>query len=169
MVASRERRAGLFRFVSQLGIRYRFSPIVRASKGTSSVKGGDRAPDGHVRTPDGEEKWLLEMFRGDRHHFILFSGTGKQRATTEDMDEMHKRFWDVFAASCFCETDLHALYAAEADAGPHLSDVDNKLHKTYGFEGPGYVFIRPDGYVACIASAPQVEEVIEWVTAYYQK
>lgn len=169
MVSSQERRARLFRFVSQLGIRYRFSSVVRASKGTSTVKGGDRAPDGRVRTPDGEEKWFLEMFRGDRHHFVLFSGTGAHRATPEDMDSMHNRFWDVFAACGFCETDLHALYASEADAGPHFSDVENKLHKIYGFERPGFVFIRPDGYVACIDSAPHLEEVMEWVKAYYEK
>lgn len=169
LVGSRERRAGLFRFVSQLGIRYRFSPLVRASKGTSTVKGGDRAPDGWVKTPDGEEMWFLEMLRGDRHHLVLFSGTGPRRATPEDMESAHKRFWEVFATSSFCETDMHSVYAADAGAGPHLSDVENKVHKTYGFEGPGYVFIRPDGYVACIDSAPQLKEMLEWVRVYYEK
>lgn len=169
LVGSRERRAGLFRFVSQLGIRYRFSPLVRASKGTSTVKGGDRAPDGRVRTPDGEEMWFLEMLRGDRHHLVQFSGTGPRRATPEDMESTHKRFWEVLATNSFCETDMHSVFAADADAGPHFSDVGNKLHKTYGFEGPGYVFIRPDGYVACIDSAPRLKEVLEWVRGYYGK
>lgn len=168
MVSSRERRARLFRFISQLGIRYRFSSVVRASKGTSTVKGGDRAPDGRARTPDGE-KWLLEMFRGDRHHLILFSGTGTQRATPEDMESVHKRFAEVFTTEGFEETDIHSLYTTDAEAGPRLTDVENNLHKTYGFEKPGYVLVRPDGYVACIDSAPRLEEMLDWVKAYCEK
>lgn len=168
LVSNRERRAGVFRFITQLGIRYRFSPITRASSGTWKVKGGDRAPDGKVGTGRGE-KWLSEMCEGDRHHLILFSGTRAQRIQPGEMDAVSARFEALFATTGLDKIRIHKVCAFGLGDETALSDLGDKLHDSFGFEGPGYVLVRPDGYVACLNVTSQLEEFFQWVKTYAEK
>src|SRR5690606_4048817 len=112
--------------------------------------GGDRAPDGKVTTPDGEERWLLDMCKGDRHHLILFSGLGAKCMEPEKMTSISVRLAEVFSSKDFGEVDIHKVYALDAGDESGLLDVQDLVHATYGFDEPGYAFIRPDDYVACI-------------------
>lgn len=166
MLSTRERRGTAFRFISQLGIRYRFSPITRASNGTLLVKGGDRAPDSKVRLRSGEEKWLSQLCEGEKHHLILFSGLKARSMKLDEMDAILARFDEIFSKSAFTDTKTHKVYASSVQHESGLSDVEDKLHGVFGFQAPGVVFLRPDGYVACIDFISQVKECIQWVKEY---
>jgi len=76
-MSSPKRRARAFRILSQLGIRYRSSPIVE--QGEPKLKHGPRAGD---RFPDapviarGHATWLHRELGGFRFHLLL-SGSGQ--------------------------------------------------------------------------------------------
>ena len=169
IIGTRENRARAFRFISQLGIRYRFSPITRASMGTLRVKGGDRAPDNKVKTADGKEKWLSELCEGDKHHLVLFSGTRLDKDQSNKFDAISTRFRDVFSQIDSDNTKVHQIYASGLTYDSGFSDVKDKLHKSFGFQDPGIALIRPDAYIACIDFASQQEELVQWITEYYRK
>ncbi|SPO03711.1 related to tetracenomycin polyketide synthesis hydroxylase tcmG [Cephalotrichum gorgonifer] len=169
LLSNPKNRQSAFRFITELGIRYRLSSITRSSMGTQLVKGGDRAPDGKVTTPDGEEKWLLETCKGDRHHLILFSGVGAQCMEPEEMESISVRLADVFAGKDFGEVDIHRIYALDAGDELGLLDVKDKVHAAYGFDKPGYVFIRPDTYVACIDFGSHLDDLVDWLNVYCEK
>ena len=67
LLASPERRRRAFRFVSQLGIRYRHSPAV-AGEQSGALQPGDRAPDGPLAS--GTVHALLARSPG--HHLLAF-------------------------------------------------------------------------------------------------
>lgn len=166
LMSTRERRAVAFRFISQLGIRYRFSPITRAARGTPLVKGGNRAPDGKVRLPNGEEKWLSQLCDGDRHHLILFSGTGGRSIQPDKVDTIAAQFKEIFSQTGLSNTEIHKVYSTGVEHVSDLSDVEDKLHGAFGFQEAGIVLLRPDNYVACIDFASQLQEFVQWVNDY---
>lgn len=168
LVSSRRRRTRFFRFVSQLGIRYRFSSITRASKGTPLVKGGDRAPDSRI-TIRGQQKWLSNLWEGDKHHLVLFSGAGARGIQPDEMDATSARFRAIFSQTGLDSTKIHKVHASAVGDESDLFDVEDRLHKLFGFEEPGYVLIRPDGYVACVDVASQSEDFVQWVERYWKK
>lgn len=169
MVSTRERRAAAFRFMSQLGIRYRFSPITRASSGTPLVKGGNRAPDGKVRLPGGEERWLSRLCDGDKHHLIVFSGAAARSVRPDKMDAIASQLSDTFSQTNFSDIKIHRVYAAGVEHESGLADVEDKLHGAFGFQEPGVVFLRPDGYVACIDFTSRLQELSRWVKKYCEE
>ena len=42
-------------------------------------------------------------------------------------------------------------------------DVDGFLHRRYGFDGPGYVLVRPDCHVEHIGLLSSTDEVLSWL------
>ncbi len=68
LLRSQGMRQRAFRFISQLGIRYRRSPIVRDTIGSGPIRAGDRAPDVQIG-----ETTLFALLRDPRHQ--LFTTT----------------------------------------------------------------------------------------------
>ncbi|MBS2028190.1 MAG: FAD-dependent monooxygenase [Deltaproteobacteria bacterium] len=72
VLASKSRRALLFRFISELRISYRDSSIV--STGTSfGLQGGDRVPDGPLTLPDGTPSTLHVQLQGPAPKLLVWS------------------------------------------------------------------------------------------------
>lgn len=161
--ANRRRRA--FRFVSQLGIRYRGSPIVgTASSWRGTLRGGDRAPDGALRTdPEeqgGRDTTLLGICSGPTHHLLLFTGT---KSSAVDIEELRITAGSFLVDEGSWVEVIQILadesYAAKPKIGVVAFDMDGKLHGLYGFEAPGYVLMRPDGHVAHIGNLTAIDEL----------
>ncbi|RFU35186.1 hypothetical protein B7463_g1102, partial [Scytalidium lignicola] len=155
----RERLRGRFRFISQLGIR-----------------GGDRAPDGKVKVVGRggaeEDVFLLNLCRGKMHHLVLFLGDDegvKKTGSTTNSGENEN-------SEAFCEENKELVHVIRI-IGPkgddneerngeeeeRYVDSEDTLRSRYGFQKePGYVLIRPDGYIAHIGTMSAFEELRTW-------
>ena len=158
----RGRRARMFRFMSELGIRYRHSPIVgTASNYNGPLHGGDRAPDATLQGADGPIS-MLGLCMGPAHHFILFSGTGS--AATDDSElQIHS---DSFIKANANLAKTHKVFTQKSLKSSGYLDEEGQLHARYGFKEPGYVLIRPDGYVAHIGPLSAMDEFLAWLKGY---
>jgi 2-polyprenyl-6-methoxyphenol hydroxylase-like FAD-dependent oxidoreductase len=148
-------RAERFRFISQLGIRYRNSPIVgQASTWKGTLRGGDRAPDGQLTTIGGG-KWVLELCKEVSYHLLLFSGIGDAAASDERLEEVASEFIKDGNES----VKIHKIVTSPAANGHGNSDQEGKVHQLYGFKEPGYVLVRPDGYISFIGPFGTLDEL----------
>ncbi|KAK8120154.1 hypothetical protein PG999_004274 [Apiospora kogelbergensis] len=179
LIGDGARRNRMFRFLSQLGVRYRRSSIVGTAEGFAGpVLGGDRAPDGPV-VEFGEEKLqkkqrelrLHHLLVPEKHHLLLFSGVTSSSGTVsrEDLQQAAKTFQNDNPGGAAL---VHVLIAGPSSCGgrpPSLNgdyylDVDGVLHGRYGFgDGPGYVYVRPDGYVAHIGPLSAIQSFTKWL------
>ncbi|KAK7957213.1 6-methylpretetramide 4-monooxygenase [Apiospora aurea] len=158
------RRNSIFRFLSQLGVRYRRSAIVGTAAGFSDgapVRGGDRAPDGMVgESETGKQKRLHQLLAPASHHLLLFSGVAVGgQASEADLARAEALFRkrDVDAAL------VHTLVSGTSGARSGYADANGALHKRFGMEKTaGYAYIRPDGYIAHIGPLSSLEEFMDW-------
>jgi 2-polyprenyl-6-methoxyphenol hydroxylase-like FAD-dependent oxidoreductase len=157
--ATRENR---FRFVSQLGIRYRNSPIVgQASSWKGALRGGDRAPDGEMNGAGGESM-VHGLCRGTSHHLLFFSGVGDAAASEERLEAAGSDFLKESDESLV----VHKILNTPAANGRGNIDQEGKIHKLFGFKEPGYVLVRPDGYISFIGLLSTMDELKIWVKKY---
>jgi 2-polyprenyl-6-methoxyphenol hydroxylase-like FAD-dependent oxidoreductase len=150
-----------FRFVSQLEIRYRESPIVgQASSWNGQLKGGDRAPDGELSGGE-EKKWLLGLCTGMGFHLLLFSGIGDASLSDENLEEAGENF----LKESHVAVKIHKILTLphSATGGNGNTDTEGKIHDLYGFKEPGYVLVRPDGYISFIGLLSTIDELKRWV------
>lgn len=158
-VSDRNRRANMFRFVSEFGIRYRQSPIVGTSAAFHGpVQGGDRAPNGKVRGHEGE-RFLLDLCTGIDNHLVLFSGTGPDTADGGVLQRVTQKFIDSNSDS----GKVIQIYSTDSVGESAYHDVEGHLHNRYGFTTPGYVLIRPDLYIAHIGPLAAVDDFLSWL------
>lgn len=159
-MGNRERRAARFRFVSQLGIRYRRSSIVGTGSGFEGrLRGGDRVPDGIIKYGD-EEQRLHELLVGPSYHLLLFSGT-----ELEDKKALKDAATDLSESPDGSTTKVHQI--ANGATAPVtdgvLVDTGGNLHNLFGFLQAGYVLVRPDGYIEHVGLVTQVNELKRWL------
>ena len=160
VIKDRRRRAKLFRFMSQLGIRYRNSPIVgSASNYQGSLCGGDRAPDGTLQCL-GDTTSLLALCVGPTHHLVLFSGRGITAVDEKALQGAAASFLDVNSGW----VKVHKVLTVMPSQGSSgCVDEEGRVHARYGFTEPGYVRVRPDGHVAYIGPLGTINELQMWV------
>jgi hypothetical protein len=123
-----------FKAVSELGIRYRRSPLSRhASWGRfpyHAPKPGDRLP--YVMVEDaGEPTNLQDKVDGTRFCLLVFDGIrrdGRPAALVTDIAE-HDSIMSVH----------HVPFSA----------MNRSAYRTFGISGDGYYLVRPDSYIAC--------------------
>jgi 2-polyprenyl-6-methoxyphenol hydroxylase-like FAD-dependent oxidoreductase len=178
VLANQGRRARLFRFMSELGIRYRHSPVVRTgSLYRGPVRGGDRAPDGTLMkvadTDTDKSLTLLVLFTAlPGHHLVIFAGTRSDKDKNEnkdmDMDEsVLEKIVEGFMGGSAAWAKLHRIFTVRPEPGRRgYLDEGGKLHARYGFMEPGYVFVRPDGHVAHIGLLTALDEFLAWLEGY---
>jgi hypothetical protein len=157
IMGNRERRTNRFRFVSQLGIRYRHSPIVGTSSNyNGKLRGGDRAPDGKLMGADQATRlhWLCV---GPAHHLILFSGVGAVDA--KEIDDTAAEFMKDGMGW----VKVHEVFDGTTPSHSCLVDPKANLHMLFGFKEAGYVLIRPDGYIAHIGLLTKIKEWKTWL------
>jgi 2-polyprenyl-6-methoxyphenol hydroxylase-like FAD-dependent oxidoreductase len=153
ILSTSDRRARVFRFISQLRISYPDSPIVEQDTGSSDAdfrrgpRAGARAPDAPVTlASDGSETSLFACLSGPSHALLVFAGK-------------LERSWEALEASA---NEAIAGYgrlvgahfilgrAPERSGAPDRVYVDGSgmAHDRYGLKGAGVYLIRPDGYIA---------------------
>lgn len=184
LLANRGRRARLFRFMSELGVRYRQSPIVgTGSTYRGPLRGGDRAPDGMLmKVPDTDIDTehmtsnslslltLVATLPG--YHLVMFAGTERDKDNNEDKDvdadeRTLKKIVEGFMGGSAAWAKVHRIFTMRTEPGSRgYLDKDEKLHARYGFMEPGYVFVRPDGYVAHIGLLTALDELLAWLESY---
>ncbi|KAI1470048.1 FAD binding domain-containing protein [Daldinia caldariorum] len=163
-VSSRDRRANIFKFISEFSINYRDSSVVGTVPGYSGpVMGGDRVPDRIIKSM-GQERQFLELITPDTHHLVLFSGVGSDAVTEESMREALANFESKNAD----EAKIHMIFDEAVDGSdgagrPRHVDVGNHLHKEFGCSKPAYVYIRPDSYVEHIGLLSEFKALLEWL------
>ena len=149
-LASQKRRARAFRFVSQIGIRYRKSPCVAQAPGHSGpLRAGDRAPDGPLMR-GGDPSHLHALLTGPSHHLLLFSGRGDLGLPSVALAERTAAFVERYGNW----TGVHVIVdgatpRSDSPAAAHR-DPDGVLHSRYGADAPTMVLVRPDSYVGYI-------------------
>ncbi|WP_052723668.1 FAD-dependent monooxygenase [Paenibacillus wulumuqiensis] len=162
--------------LSETGIRYPHSQIVRQGKGwhRGMPLPGDRAPDGG--RPD----------RGvvsGKHVLLIFPGTVQPelapfsavRQDVEDLEERDERpLWMRVSDSWRNVIDLSVLLPDQPlmlpQPLPAYYEVDHAqlLHRLYGMERGGYVLLRPDGYIGFVGSLADELELIGWVNRFFR-
>lgn len=154
VMGTRSLRRNRFRFISQLGIRYRHSPIIgQASTYKGKLRGGDRAPDGKLINAEHETR-VIELLMPPTYHLLLFSGVGSQAL---DGDALHS------VATGFEGVEVHEIFAGSSPKTTSVVDKDNNVHSIYGFEEPSYVLVRPDGHIAYLGPITAVDELKTWL------
>jgi 2-polyprenyl-6-methoxyphenol hydroxylase-like FAD-dependent oxidoreductase len=163
----KQRLARRLRFISQLGIRYRDSPIVATAAGYKGpLRGGDRAPDGELQGLDAEGKetdtMLLALCTGPTHHLLLFKGLGHGVAAEEAVRSVEEGFANENWVK------LHTIVTVKDEVGEGVVgaglDKGGAVHHQYGFETqPGYVLVRPDGHITHIGPLSAIGELKEWL------
>lgn len=132
----------LVRFMSQLGIRYRQSPLSREGPGARALsrhapRAGDRAPDAPVTEQGGDDRRLFDLFRGPHHTLLELDG-----GSTIDQS------WSVGLRRRYGH--LVRVAVVSRSGMPQASgviDETGEAHRKYGAERGGIYLIRPDGYV----------------------
>ena len=137
VLRSRRVRAFAFRFVSQLGIRYRESPVVREGDPAPrrGPRAGDRLPDARIES-DGHSTWLLHALTAPGFRLLLCG-----RLETWEPGALH-RLAERYAG-------LVTVQRLSGDRGPDtLSDPTGEAFARLGVRNAAQYLVRPDGHVA---------------------
>ncbi|KAI0458283.1 FAD binding domain-containing protein [Xylaria acuta] len=160
VATNRSRTLRQFQFISQLRIRYRRSDIVGTANGFyGPIKGGDRAVDGKIKNPEGEEFWFLDLLTPSSHHLMLFSGSGSNQATEGELNRAETSFLDDTKTAA----KVHTIFSEQQNEQAGYVDVEGALHDAFGFKNAGYALIRPDGYIAHIGHLTSIGEATRWL------
>ncbi|KAI1190975.1 FAD binding domain-containing protein [Nemania serpens] len=151
-LTSTDRLAHIYNFMSQFGINYRESTLTHTGVGWKGpVMAGDRAPDGDV--DDGERATRLHKILSPiSYNFVLFSDILRDGTGQEEL----ARVADCFGKNNTDGAEIHIILQKREGARLY----SHSLHSTYGFSSPGFVYIRPDGYVAAIGGLEHFDRFI---------
>lgn len=174
VVRSARRRKAFFQFISEFGITYRRTGhgIVGTAKGfRGPVRGGDRLPDGPLRKGgEGAETTLHRVCVGRPHHFLVFAGggAGASSAGNKAWDESQLvAAGERVVKACRTEVEVHFLQAGNgtkaSSAFEWYTDPEARLHERFGFAAPGYVLVRPDGYIAHIGPLAKLDQLLSFL------
>jgi len=136
-MSSPKRRARAFRIISQLGIRYRSSPIVQEGKPSldNGPRAGDRLPDAPV-TVRGQPTRLHHELIGFRFHMLL---CGPETAwSAADILGLEKRYAGL----------LSTRHLSRAGSESVLCDPTGSALALLGVRDLAVYIIRPDGHVS---------------------
>ncbi|WP_257463389.1 FAD-dependent monooxygenase [Archangium lipolyticum] len=153
----------LLRFVSELFIHYRHSPLSTESISGEDA-GGVRISDGPApgeRVPDlpllgaGVER-LHEVLRGPHHTLLLFAGLVPAGKTPAALESLARQL----EASYGPELLRVRVVATGARSGPYtLADATGAVHRRFGAGAACLYLVRPDGYVGHRARPIQVKSL----------
>lgn len=138
VLSSQRLRAFAFRFISQLRIHYRNSPIVTEGKPrlAAGPKAGDRLPDAPL-TRDGRPTYLQQELSGPFYHLLL---CGESDGWDGDgLANLTDRYADILRA-----------YRLGRPTGKQsgLVDPSGAAFRRLGVGDAAQYLVRPDGYIA---------------------
>ncbi len=137
VMASPKRRARAFRILSQLGIRYRSSPIVQEGQPGLNVgpRPGDRFPDAPVTVRSQATRLHHELI-GFRFHLLL---CGPETAwDSAEILRLEKRYAGL----------LSTRHLSRAGSESVLCDPTGSALALLGVQDQAVYIIRPDGHVS---------------------
>ncbi|HEX7049851.1 MAG TPA: FAD-dependent monooxygenase [Longimicrobiales bacterium] len=156
LMASRSRRARLFRFISQLGIRYRRSPLSREAEPRlrRGPLAGDRLPDAEL-TRDGHPTSLQRETAGPRLHLLL---CGAPEAWDDaPVPTLRAHFGDLLA--------VHRLTRTPAPGA--LVDPAGTAFARLGIETAAQYLVRPDGHIAFRCAGTDLEALRRYLERWF--
>ncbi|ANF95340.1 FAD-dependent monooxygenase [Paenibacillus bovis] len=162
--------------LSETGIRYPHSQIVRQGKGwrRGMPLAGERAPDnGRPATSILSGKHTLLVFPDTVPPKMPISSI--PRPYEENLEEEDKRpLWMRVSDSWKEVIDLVIMLPDEPLMLPqplpaqYEIDSDLLLHRLYGMERGGYVIVRPDGYIGFVGSLADELELIGCINQFFR-
>jgi 2-polyprenyl-6-methoxyphenol hydroxylase-like FAD-dependent oxidoreductase len=156
VVGSRRLRTLGFRFVSELDIRYRSSPIVREGEPrlNGGPRAGDRFPDGFVKSDSGTT-YLLQALAGPSLHLMLCGPV---------------ELWDAEACAQINEhgSGLVSVHHLTREAAPGaLVDESGEMWKRLALRDAAQYLIRPDGYIAYRCAGSDLTGVVDYLCDWF--
>ncbi|HEX8437522.1 FAD-dependent monooxygenase [Archangium sp.] len=141
----------LARFVSQLGIHYRNSPLTTERIWGEEVGGvrleegpapGNRVPELPVKG-EGVTR-LHEVLRGPQHTLLLFTGLTPEAKVRGELVVLARRLEEAYGPLL----KARVVLAGEATPAPFvLADESGAVHRRFGAGAECFYLVRPDGYV----------------------
>ncbi len=168
---SQKRRARLFRFVSQIGIRYRRSRLNReAGVFRSGPKPGQRTPDLTLQSRGGTPTSLHAHLDGNSYRLLVFRGIATQ--DTDDkvsaaIDTALHGYDDLVAAISISAGPRRNSQSATADTG--LIDADGTAHRRFGITESGLYLIRPDDHIAFRCQGINLSALQDYLARFLMK
>ena len=130
----------------QLGITYRGGPLAAGEQTTTRLCVGDRAPDALMVDAEGKPAKIFDAYRGP-HFTAVAYGEGAARALNEIQ-------WPADGAALrMVAVDAHSAFADLV-----LTDGNGSFRDSYGVAEDTLFLVRPDGYLASIASGDMVSK-----------
>jgi 2-polyprenyl-6-methoxyphenol hydroxylase-like FAD-dependent oxidoreductase len=131
------RRSG-FRMVSQLGVRYRNSPlsVEGADAPRRGPRAGDRLPDAPI-IDDGRPSTLHRALAAPGFHLLL---CGPTDARSADVAGLVSGYHDLVT--------MHHLTRDQGVAGLLSDDSGLAMERVGVADSPAHLLVRPDGYLA---------------------
>ncbi len=156
LVNSPRLRALAFRFVSELGIRYRNSPAVMegSPRLRRGPKAGDRLPDAHV-TKDGRPTYLQEAVSGP--HLTLLLCGDRDQWSAESIVELGARYRGL----------LRVRRLSRRTAPDTLVDEDGEALARLHVRRLAQYLVRPDGYIAFRCGGRDLRAVKQYLEQWY--
>jgi 2-polyprenyl-6-methoxyphenol hydroxylase-like FAD-dependent oxidoreductase len=116
----------------QLRLSYHGGPLAGGTVGdeSSAVRAGDRAPDARYRSRDGQNARLFDAFRGPQFTLLAVGDAAVDASATVEWPD--------------AGTALEVVQIPTVGAASLMS--------TYGLQQPAHILVRPDGYVAFVAT-----------------
>jgi len=157
VLSSKRLRAAAFRFVSELGVRYRTSPAV--TEGTPRLRAGpeagDRLPDGPLRR-DGRPTSLQQEFAAPRLHLLLCGTTDA---------------WDLERITALCTryAGLLAVHSLTRDEWPGaLVDGSGEVLVRLGVRDAAQYLVRPDGCIGFRCAGRDLGALSRYMTRWFR-
>jgi 2-polyprenyl-6-methoxyphenol hydroxylase-like FAD-dependent oxidoreductase len=153
----------LVRFVSELFIHYRHSPLSTEAVAGEDVGGlkltqgpapGERVPDVPAQA-EGVER-LYDVLRGPHHTLLLFAGMMGGGGASEELEALARRLGQGYGP----ELLRVRVVALQGAPGPSmLVDARGDLHYRFGAGAACLYLVRPDGYVGFRARPIDVQRL----------
>lgn len=131
----------------QLTLTYRAGPLGTGSSVLAEgLSAGDRAPDAKLRGPDGKPLRLFEITQGPQFT-LLACGDGAIR-------DLAAIAWPARGAAL-----KRVAIGGQGEADLCVTDPEGSFKSAYGGLADGLILIRPDGYIARIATRDRITQV----------
>lgn len=155
ILSSKRLRERAFRFVSELGIRYRKSPAVTEGSPplATGPRAGDRLPDGQL-IRDGQPAWLQEELAGPNLHLLLCGAPD-----VWDLDQLaalRARYGGLLI--------VHTL--TRANRKGTLVDPTGDIFARLGAHDAAQYLVRPDGYIGFRCAGHELDGVTRYLARW---
>jgi hypothetical protein len=149
-------RGQVFRWVSQIAIRYPKSPVSATAPGSNHFPGhaplpGDRIPFIHVFSPDlDKELSLYELLRNPYFTLLVFKSTFSTDRAEQLLDELAETLVQPIA-DLLTPTIIY----------PH--EKNNAVYELFGINEDAFYLIRPDNYIAFRSQPAHVGSLLDYL------